>query len=837
MHLGPEEAAFSGFQKQLSFRRARLIATVLSIACVPTCAYLAFYLPRITSVESLGTSTSIKVDRENTHVFTAVLFGFCGVVAVLYGITFFLGFLRKQWQMTAMISLLLGQAFSQYFFTSAYAMPAVHVLCYSVSGSLAIQGFRLPWLYVMITQGTSAISFIVQVALRPDIRDMPDYGISLILGGMMMFMMLASSYEHERELRKEFARVVALERNLNDVRIQNERLTNEVDGWRSFMMRDLPDLSSPLENALGILRTQLESNLREKRLDDATRLADAIRYLLSTTNLNAPDLISDIKEGTSSVEKSTADWLLQQIVDPLQRRDRDPKAYPFAAAPGGKKGDAFGPSRSASMLQPPRRSVDQGTGGAAVAMRASLPGVVEGEREGGSDALSTPLMGPLSPAVPVPEALAEEDAVRDVLRFADSWENFDVFRLADLSRERPLQVLSLELFRRHGIVETFNLEPRRLSKFLEVMENGYKQTPYHSRTHAADVLQGVHFLLTSGNLRSLLRDIDIFALLFSAIIHDFEHTGRNNAFECATSSERALLYNDRSVLENVSASRCFALLRDPELDILDGLSKAERQDFRKCVIAMVLATDLTAHFDQVGIYKAKILPSSNIPVVPPGASSRPASPGGEEGAPTPTPEERQILLNMALKVADLGNAARTEALHLEWVHRVMSEFFLQGDDERSLGLNISPYCDRQTDQTPKCQIGFMEFLALPLFSAWSQKFPGAAPIARHTETNRRHWQQVQQAQGDPGGGGGGGGGGGPPKDHHRANSVVGARNSVVSVQSSHGGAREASIAPGGPAAEAARAATATAAASGGAGAAAAAVGGAGASPGSPGSPG
>ncbi len=41
-------------------------------------------------------------------------------------------------------------------------------------------------------------------------------------------------------------------------------------------------------------------------------------------------------------------------------------------------------------------------------------------------------------------------------------------------------------------------------------------------------------------------------MLIASVCHDLDHPGVNNKFLVATNSELALLYNDRSVLENVS---------------------------------------------------------------------------------------------------------------------------------------------------------------------------------------------------------------------------------------------------------------------------------------------
>ena len=47
----------------------------------------------------------------------------------------------------------------------------------------------------------------------------------------------------------------------------------------------------------------------------------------------------------------------------------------------------------------------------------------------------------------------------------------------------------------------------------------------------------------------------------------------------------------------------------------------------------------------------------------------------------------------------------------------MEEFFNQGDREKEMGLDVSPLCDRNTTQVPQSQIGFIDFILIPQFSA------------------------------------------------------------------------------------------------------------------------
>ena len=57
----------------------------------------------------------------------------------------------------------------------------------------------------------------------------------------------------------------------------------------------------------------------------------------------------------------------------------------------------------------------------------------------------------------------------------------------------------------------------------------------------------------------------MFGALLAAIIHDFEHTGTTNTFHIQCRSETALLYNDKSVLENHHLSAAFRIMRKVSL--------------------------------------------------------------------------------------------------------------------------------------------------------------------------------------------------------------------------------------------------------------------------------
>ena len=57
-----------------------------------------------------------------------------------------------------------------------------------------------------------------------------------------------------------------------------------------------------------------------------------------------------------------------------------------------------------------------------------------------------------------------------------------------------------------------------------------------------------------------------------------------------------------------------------------------------------------------------------------------------------------------LHCADLSNPAKPEHLATQWTDRVIEENFIQGDEEKNLGIPLSPLGDREQVSIGKCQV-------------------------------------------------------------------------------------------------------------------------------------
>ncbi|XP_067623922.1 dual specificity calcium/calmodulin-dependent 3',5'-cyclic nucleotide phosphodiesterase 1C isoform X2 [Eurosta solidaginis] len=285
--------------------------------------------------------------------------------------------------------------------------------------------------------------------------------------------------------------------------------------------------------------------------------------------------------------------------------------------------------------------------------------------------------------------------VVQILKNLDDW-SFDVFALAEAASGQPIKYLSYDLLNRYGIIHKFKIAPATLETFLNRVEEGYcrYRNPYHNNIHAADVTQTTHYVLCQTGLMNWLTDLEIFATLLAALIHDYEHTGTTNNFHVMSGSEKAMLYNDRAVLENHHVSAAFRLLKEDDCNILVNLSREEYREFRTLIIDMVLATDMSFHFQQLKNMR-NLLTLNEASV------------------------DKSKAMSLVLHCCDISHPAKRWNLHHRWTMLLFEEFFRQGDLERELGLPFSPMCDRNNILFPESQIGFIDFIVDPSLSVMS----------------------------------------------------------------------------------------------------------------------
>lgn len=283
---------------------------------------------------------------------------------------------------------------------------------------------------------------------------------------------------------------------------------------------------------------------------------------------------------------------------------------------------------------------------------------------------------------------------------------------------QALVYITYALFHKYGLCHHFNLDDEVLVRFLTGVHAGYHPNPFHNATHAADVVQCMHFFITPGGMKDVLKmsPEDCFAALLAACVHDFDHPGVNNNFHARTHSYLSVLYNDRSTLENHSCASVFDLIKNEPFNIFASVAYDSWKQIRETVLETVLNTDLGVHFRVYQQFKKKV------------------GTDGEWGKL----ENMRLALSAALKAADISNVARPTAMYAKWMQGLSEEFYRQGDFEQQLGLTVTPFFVRARHKTDfvTSQEVFCKHIAQPLFDAMGEIFPNLKFCSEKIQANK-----------------------------------------------------------------------------------------------------
>ncbi|XP_032385278.1 high affinity cGMP-specific 3',5'-cyclic phosphodiesterase 9A [Etheostoma spectabile] len=273
---------------------------------------------------------------------------------------------------------------------------------------------------------------------------------------------------------------------------------------------------------------------------------------------------------------------------------------------------------------------------------------------------------------------------------------FDNWQWEDAEIMVLLQVMYTDL----DFIAAFNIEPEVLQQFLFEVYRRYNNIPFHNFKHCFCVTQMMYGLIWLTDLKSKMDSIDLLIMLTSAVCHDLDHTGYNNAYQINARTELALRYNDISPLENHHCAVAFQILEKTESNIFRNVSMDQYKRIREGIIKCILATDMTRHNEILNKFKS-ILPAFDF-------NNR---------------DHRDVLMMILIKVSDISNEARPMEVAEPWLDCLLQEFFNQSDVEKLEGLPVTPFMDRDKVTKPSSQTGFIRFVLLPLFIELANLFP------------------------------------------------------------------------------------------------------------------
>uniref|UniRef100_A0AAY5F6L7 PDEase domain-containing protein n=1 Tax=Electrophorus electricus TaxID=8005 RepID=A0AAY5F6L7_ELEEL len=163
------------------------------------------------------------------------------------------------------------------------------------------------------------------------------------------------------------------------------------------------------------------------------------------------------------------------------------------------------------------------------------------------------------------------------------------------------------------------------------------------------------------------------------------------------------------------------ILSMPECNIFANIEPESFKQIRQAIITLILATDMAKHGEILDSFRQTV---DNFDF---------------------TKEEHVKCLKMVLiKCCDISNEVRPTEVAEPWVDCLLEEYFMQSDREKSEGLPVAPFMDRDKVTKPTAQIGFIKFVLIPMFETVMKLFPQIEEImVQPLRDSRDHYEELK----------------------------------------------------------------------------------------------
>ncbi|KPP71282.1 dual 3',5'-cyclic-AMP and -GMP phosphodiesterase 11A-like, partial [Scleropages formosus] len=309
----------------------------------------------------------------------------------------------------------------------------------------------------------------------------------------------------------------------------------------------------------------------------------------------------------------------------------------------------------------------------------------------------------------------------------------DEFHFSDFSLDDDAMITaSLRMFLELGVVQKFKIDYEVLCRWLLTVRKNYRTVAYHNWRHAFNVSQCMFVMITTAGFQDVLSDMETLALMVGCLCHDLDHRGTNNAFQAKSGSALAQLYGTSATLEHHHFNHAVMILQSEGHNIFASMCSEEYSNMMQLLKQAILSTDLTLHFQKRSKFFECVL-------------------SGEFS--WSNEEHREMFRSMIMTACDLGAVTRPWEISKQVAELVTSEFFEQGDRERSeLKLTPAAIFDRnRKDELPALQLEWIDGICKPLYQALVTLNRKLQPMVDGINANRIKWEELsfmsQQAQG------------------------------------------------------------------------------------------
>ncbi|KAJ6668931.1 hypothetical protein lerEdw1_007740 [Lerista edwardsae] len=296
--------------------------------------------------------------------------------------------------------------------------------------------------------------------------------------------------------------------------------------------------------------------------------------------------------------------------------------------------------------------------------------------------------------------------------------------------EHELIKCGIRLFFEINVVEKFKVPAEVLTRWMYTVRKGYRDITYHNWRHGFNVGQTMFTLLMTGKIKKYYTDLEAFAMVAAAFCHDIDHRGTNNLYQMKSAAPLARLHGS-SILERHHLEYSKTLLQDESLNIFQNLNKRQFETVIHLFEVAIIATDLALYFKKRTMFQKIVDAIEKMEK--------------EEDAIkyiSMDPTKKEVIMAMMMTGCDLSAITKPWEVQSKVAIMVANEFWEQGDLERTvLQQNPIPMMDRnQSEQLPKLQVGFIDFVCTFVYKEFSRFHKEITPMFDGLQNNRVEWK-------------------------------------------------------------------------------------------------
>ncbi|XP_065180599.1 uncharacterized protein LOC135811308 isoform X2 [Sycon ciliatum] len=296
----------------------------------------------------------------------------------------------------------------------------------------------------------------------------------------------------------------------------------------------------------------------------------------------------------------------------------------------------------------------------------------------------------------------------------------------DMEESETVQAM-LGMFEEMQLCQRWKIPKEKLCRFVLTVQRGYRDPPYHNWRHAVSVAHFCFYLWKKTDHLKPLTDLEVLALFVACLCHDIDHRGTTNNFQQTAGSALASLYfSQGSVMERHHFAQTMCILSDKRCNIFSELSEKDCQAVTDLIYEIILDTDISRH---LAVRKKPILQLAE---------------GGATAVESENASHRSLLLALAVSASDLNSGTKNWLDAQYYAERLYAEFFNQGEMERALASQPGKMMNRDLACIPEEQIGFISFIAQPVFESLAALFPETQEVLDRVMENYDNWQRVKE---------------------------------------------------------------------------------------------